>query len=449
MTDPADTSAAVDALADSLANIKTEEKNEEPATNLAAESQYEVEVTLADKQADPNSPLYSVKSFEELDLSPPLIKGLYEMKFTKPSKIQERALPLLLSDPPKNMIGQSQSGTGKTAAFVLTMLTRIDTSIEATQAICLAPARELARQIMDVVTSMGKYTDATACFALPGEDNKTKEPIKAHIVIGTPGKVSDLMKTRRINTSKVRVFVLDEADNMIDQQGLGDQSIRIRSMMPKTCQIVLFSATYADRVKEFAARFAPNANQISLKQEELSVEGIKQFFMDCKDEGHKFDILVALYTLLTIGQSIIFVKRRDTADRIAQRMSAEGHAVISLHGKQEPAERDFVIDSFRKGDSKVLITTNVLARGIDISQVNMVVNYDLPIDGAGNPDPETYLHRIGRTGRFGRTGVSINFVHDRESWEHMNQIEQFFNRPITRVPTDDFEELERILRKAI
>ncbi|RKP28133.1 DEAD-domain-containing protein [Syncephalis pseudoplumigaleata] len=427
-----------------------------PRTTAPPPAAYEVEVTLADKQADPNSPLYSVKSFEELNLyvvpwpqSAPLIKGIYEMKFTKPSKIQERALPLLLSDPPKNMIGQSQSGTGKTAAFVLTMLTRIDPTVEATQAICLAPARELARQIMDVVTSMGKYTDITACFALPGEDSTPSGPIKAHIVIGTPGKLGDLMKRRLINPSKVRVFVLDEADNMIDQQGLGDQSLRIRAMMPKTCQIVLFSATYAERVKQFADRFAPNANQISLKQEELSVDGIKQFFMDCKDESHKFDVLVALYSLLTIGQSIIFVKRRDTADEIARRMSAEGHAVISLHGKQEPAERDFVIDSFRSGKSKVLITTNVLARGIDILQVNMVVNYDIPLDGAGNPDPETYLHRIGRTGRFGRTGVSINFVHDRTSWEQMNQIEQYFNRPITRVPTDDFEELERILRKAI
>jgi ATP-dependent RNA helicase DDX19/DBP5 len=220
-------------------------------------------------------------------------------------------------------------------------------------------------------------------------------------------------------------------------------------MMPKTTQIVLFSATFPERVRKFADRFAPNANQISLKQEELSVEGIKQFYMDCNDEAHKYDVLVALYSLLTIGQSIIFVRTRATADEIARRMTAEGHTVISLHGKQEPAERDFVIDSFRSGKSKVLITTNVLARGIDILQVNLVINYDMPLDGNGRPDPETYLHRIGRTGRFGRTGVSINFVHDKTSWEHMRAIEEYFGRPIMRVPTDDFEEVERILRKVV
>jgi ATP-dependent RNA helicase DDX19/DBP5 len=199
-----------------------------PEGELAPDSELEVEVKLADMQADPNSPLYSVKTFEELNLKPELLKGIYDMKFTKPSKIQERALPLLLADPPRNMIGQSQSGTGKTAAFVLTMLSRVDTSVKAVQAICVAPSRELARQIMDVVKEMGKYTDATAAYVLPGETSMSTEKIDAHIIIGTPGKVGELLKKGRINPKGVKVLVLDEADNMIDQQGLGDQSIRIR-----------------------------------------------------------------------------------------------------------------------------------------------------------------------------------------------------------------------------
>lgn len=219
--------------------------------------------------------------------------------------------------------------------------------------------------------------------------------------------------------------------------------------MPKTCQIVLFSATFPDRVRTFASRFAqPNANEIRLKHNELSVEGIKQFYMDCRDDAHKFEILSSLYSVLTIGQSIIFVRKRETSDEIARRMTADGHVVTSLHGGLDPKERDMVMDAFRNGKTKVLLTTNVIARGIDISQVTLVINYDMPTDNNGRPDPETYLHRIGRTGRFGRTGVSINFVHDRQSYEEMKAIEEHFGREIVKVPTD-LESMEKVLKKAI
>jgi len=165
--------------------------------------------------------------------------------------------------------------------------------------------------------------------------------------------------------------------------------------MPKTCQLVLFSATFPDNVREFAARLAPSANEIRLKQEELSVEAIKQLYMDCESEEHKYEVLVELYSLLTIGQSIIFCAKRETAERIAQRMTSEGHKVDSLHGKLETGARDRTIDAFREGKSKVLIATNVIARGIDIMQVTLVINYDMPLTQKGQPDVETYLHRIG------------------------------------------------------
>lgn len=418
-----------------------------PPTNLA-ESRYDVQVRLADQQADPNSPLYSAKSFDQLGLHEDLLKGIYSMKFTKPSKIQERALPLLLQNPPRNMIGQSQSGTGKTAAFVLTMLSRIDFSVAKPQAIALAPSRELARQIMDVVQAMGKFTPVQTAFAIP-DAIKRGEKVAAHLVVGTPGKTFDLIKTRALDPSGVKVFVLDEADNMLDQQGLGEQSIRVKNTMPRSCQLVLFSATFPENVRDFATRFAPNANEIRLKQEELSVESIKQFYMDCKSEDHKYEVLVELYNLLTIGQSIIFCARRDTADNIARRMTAEGHRVDSLHGKLDNAERDATIDNFRSGRSKVLIATNVIARGIDIQQVTLVINYDMPVTQRGEPDTETYLHRIGRTGRFGRRGVSINFVHDAKSREQMQQIEQALHCPITPVQTDDVEEMEKTIKDVL
>ncbi|GAA6006424.1 hypothetical protein JCM10207_004929 [Rhodosporidiobolus poonsookiae] len=434
---------------------ETTEDGEEPprASQLLENLSHEVQVTLADQQADPNSPLFSAKSFEDLNLHPNLLKGVYKMGFQKPSKIQEKALPLLLQNPARNMIGQSQSGTGKTAAFALTMLSRVDMDLQAPQAICIAPSRELAMQILSVVQRMGEYTPVKCFFAGKDSFKKGMPKLTGQIIIGTPGTMIDMVtKARVLDLREVKAFVLDEADNMLESGSMGDQSIQLKNLitkMAKDPQIVLFSATFAEHVRTFAVRFAPGANEIRLKQEELSLDAIKQFFMDCDNEQHKYEVLVELYNLLTIGQSIIFVKRRDTADEIARRMSAEGHKVVSLHGKLETTERDAVMESFRDGKTKVLITTNVIARGIDISQVNMVVNYDLPLDGAGRPDPETYLHRIGRTGRFGRQGVSINFVHDRRSFEHMEAIRTALGKPIVRVDTQDFEQMEATLKAAL
>lgn len=405
-----------------------------------------VEVKLADKQADVNSPLYSAKTFEELGLDADLLKGLYAMKFVKPSKVQERALPLLLANPPQNMIAQSQSGTGKTAAFSLTMLSRVDPDLNAVQAVCVCPTRELARQILDVVKTMGQFTRVTADLALREEAGPRREPIASHIVIGTPGTILNLEGRRMLDLSQVRLFVLDEADVMLDKQGMGLQSMRVRNACPEDAQLVLFSATFSESVIEFAHRIIPNANEIALKRDELSVDAIKQFYMDCDSFAHKKQILSALYSLLTVGQSIVFIATKSAAEEIREQMTAEGHAVSLLHGDMTPEQRDHVIDEFRRGMTKVLLTTNVLARGIDVLQVSLVVNFDMPFtvdeDGQRYPDPETYLHRIGRTGRFGRFGVAINLVHDRRSMEAMLAIQDFFGREIVHIPTHDFELLE-------
>ncbi|EER33549.1 ATP-dependent RNA helicase DDX19B [Candida tropicalis MYA-3404] len=424
-------------------------KPKEHTESNLIKSTYEVKVKLADLQADPNSPLYSVKSFEELGLSPELLKGLYAMKFNKPSKIQEKALPLLLSNPPKNMIGQSQSGTGKTAAFSLTMLSRVDESIKSPQCLCLAPTRELARQTLEVITTMGKFTNITTQLVVPDSIARGAS-VTSQILVGTPGVVNDLMRRKQINPSKMKVFVLDEADNMLDAQGLGDQCVRVKKLLPKSTQLVLFSATFPTEVRNYAERVVPNANSLELKQEELNVDGIKQLYMDCDSEKHKFEVLCELYGLLTIGSSIIFVEKKETANQLYAKMKQEGHTCSILHGGLETADRDRLIDDFREGRSKVLITTNVLARGIDIASVSMVVNYDLPTDKFGKPDPSTYLHRIGRTGRFGRVGVSISFVHDKRSFEILMAIKNYFgNVEMTRVPTNDWDEVEKIVKKVI
>ncbi|KAL1968414.1 hypothetical protein VTN77DRAFT_1943 [Rasamsonia byssochlamydoides] len=421
------------------------------------ESDYTVEVKLSDLQADPNNPLYSVSSFEELGLDPRIVQGIYAMNFRKPSKIQERALPLLLANPPTNMIGQSQSGTGKTAAFVLNILSRIELNTDeqrkTPQALVLAPSRELARQICAVIEMMGRFLEGLVVAAAVPTEGKRPARLEASVVVGTPGTVMDLIKKRILLPQRIKVLVLDEADNMLDQQGLGDQCIRVKSMLPKTVQVVLFSATFGQHIRHYAAKFAPGANEISLKQNELTVEGIKQFYLDCADDNDKYNVLVKLYGLLTIGSSIIFVQTRQTAAEIERRMVAEGHTVASLTGGIEGAMRDKLIDDFRSGQAKVLITTNVLARGIDVSTVSMVVNYDIPqLHIPGKPrqaDPQTYLHRIGRTGRFGRVGVSISFVSSKEEWKMLMDIQKYFDTHIEGIETRDWDAVEKIIKKTI
>ncbi|CAI2021150.1 hypothetical protein SEUBUCD646_0H01010 [Saccharomyces eubayanus] len=428
---------------------KTDEKKEDEKDSNLVSSAYEVKVKLADIQADPDSPLYSAKSFDELGLAPELLKGIYAMKFQKPSKIQERALPLLLHNPARNMIAQSQSGTGKTAAFSLTMLTRVNPEDASPQAICLAPSRELARQTLEVVQEMGKFTKITSQLIVPDSFEKNKQ-INAQVIVGTPGTVLDLMRRKLMQLQKIKIFVLDEADNMLDQQGLGDQCIRVKRFLPKDTQLVLFSATFADAVRQYAKKIVPNANTLELQTNEVNVDAIKQLYMDCKNEADKFEVLTELYGLMTIGSSIIFVATKKTANVLYGKLKNEGHEVSILHGDLQTQERDRLIDDFREGRSKVLITTNVLARGIDIPTVSMVVNYDLPTLANGQADPATYIHRIGRTGRFGRKGVAISFVHDKNSFNILSSIQKYFGDiEMTRVPTDDWDEVEKIVKKVL
>ncbi|KAK4241305.1 hypothetical protein C8A03DRAFT_30524 [Achaetomium macrosporum] len=417
------------------------------------DSTYDVEVKLSDLQNDASSPLSSgVSSFEELGLSKEILDGLLAMNFKKPSKIQEKALPLMIRDPPRNMIAQSQSGTGKTAAFVLTVLSRVDfKKPEQPQALLLAPSRELARQIQQVIKTIGRFCNNLIVeAAIPGSIPRGTG-VRASIVVGTPGTVVDLIRRRQFDVSQLKVLVIDEADNMLDQQGMGEQSLRVKNMLPKDTQILLFSATFPDNVMNYARRFADNANEIKLRHQDLTVKGISQMYMDCPDESKKYDILCKLYGLMTIGSSVIFVKTRESANEIQRRMEADGHKVSALHGAYEGQNRDALLDDFRSGRSKVLITTNVLARGIDVSSVSMVINYDIPTKGPGDrePDHETYLHRIGRTGRFGRVGVSITFVYDRKSFEMLSKIAEYYGLDLVQLSPDDWDATEKKVQEVI
>ncbi|KAF9359123.1 RNA helicase required for poly(A+) mRNA export [Mortierella sp. NVP85] len=397
-------------------------------------------------QQNPENPLHSASTFEDLNLREDLLKGVYNMRYAQPSKIQGHALPLLLRDPPEHLIAQSQTGTGKTAAFSLAILSRIDCNDPSPQAIVLAPSRELSRQIVAVLQELARFTPAIITQVIP-ESDRPREPIVGHVLVGTPGKMTDMLKRtipgfpgpRRtyIDPSKVKMLVMDEGDCMLDIQGLGQQSLVIKRLLPPNLQIVFFSATWDDTVVCFAQQFIGGpANQIRLQAYELTLDYVKQFFIDCDDEEDRFEVLVGLYSIMTISQSIIFVHKREIAEKIAARMIAKGHQLSFLHGGLSPDERDNVMDMFRRGATKVLITTNVLARGIDIERVNLVINYDLPMGQYHSADPTTYLHRIGRTGRFGRLGVTANFVHDHDSFTVLQAIQNHYNCKIHKVPTD-------------
>ncbi|XP_025083137.1 ATP-dependent RNA helicase DDX19A-like [Pomacea canaliculata] len=397
---------------------------------------------------DPNSPLHSVKSFEALKLKPELLKGVYAMGFNAPSKIQETALPALLAEPPVNMIAQSQSGTGKTAAFVLTMLSRVDISQNYPQCLCLAPTYELALQIGEVTEKMAKFMeDLKIRYAVRGGERVTRdEQLTEHIIIGTPGTVMDWgLKLRAIRLEKIKVFVLDEADVMISMQGHQDQSTRIQKKLSSSCQMLLFSATYDQTVMQFAQKIIPGDPVIiRLRREEESLDNIKQYYIECNSKEEKFQALCNIYGTISIGQAMIFCHTKKTASWLAEKMTAEHHTVGLLSGELTIEQRAAIIKRFRDGKEKVLITTNVSARGIDVEMVTVVVNFDLPVTLDYKPDCETYLHRIGRTGRFGKSGLAVNMVDGPRSMAILKAIEKHFGRKIERLDADDLDEIEKI-----
>lgn len=408
--------------------------------------------------ADPNSPIHSIKSFTDLGLSEPLLKGVTDgMKFDRPSRIQETALPIILSNPPTNLVAQSQSGTGKTAAFALGMLSRC-TPEQVPQAICLANTHELAGQIAGVVEKMGQFTPYKVFLATP-LGPKASDRITSQIVVGTPGTVENLIRSRKLPTNKVKVFVLDEADKMLEAHGLRKQTSSVREKCGRDCQVLFFSATFTEEIMKFVSTLMDSkpCATIRLESNQLAIKKIQQLYIDCKSEANKFQILSDIYLLMNIGQSIIFANRRDTVEKLAERLKKEhGFETTTMTGDKDSAERKQTMDDFYAGKTKALIATDLASRGIDNIQVTLVVNYDVPVYVQNNPrggvrattdpDPETYYHRIGRAGRFGRQGVAITLVHDAVTKRQVTEAARAIGADITEY-TGDIEDLGETLKK--
>lgn len=369
----------------------------------------------------------AIDSFDAMGLAEPLLRGIYAYGFEKPSAIQQRAIKPLMQG--RDSIAQAQSGTGKTAAFAIGVLQQIDVEDRRTQALILAPTRELALQIQKVVVALGDYL-GTQCHACVGGTSVREDMAKlergVHIVVGTPGRVFDMINRRALFTDSIKTFVLDEADEMLSR-GFKDQIYDVFRFMPPKCQVGLFSATMPQDVLEITDKFMREPVQILVKKEELTLEGIKQFYVMVDREEWKLDTLCDLYETLTITQCIIYTNTRRKVDWLMEKMQANDFTVSCMHGEMEQKERDIIMREFRSGSSRVLITTDLLARGIDVQQVSLVINYDLP------SNHENYIHRIGRSGRFGRKGVAINFL-TQEDVRSMREIETFYNTTVEEMP---------------
>ncbi|XP_045596811.1 eukaryotic initiation factor 4A-I-like [Procambarus clarkii] len=366
-------------------------------------------------------------SFDDMNLREPLLRGIYAYGFEKPSAIQQRAiLPCIKGH---DVIAQAQSGTGKTATFSISILERIDPKSNDTQALILAPTRELAQQIQKVVLALGDYMDVS-CHACIGGTNLREDMRRlekgVQIIVGTPGRVYDMINRRVLNPNHIMVFVLDEADEMLSR-GFKDQIYDVFRYLPADVQVVLLSATMPPDVMDVTTKFMRDPVTILVQREELTLEGIKQFFVNVEKEEWKLDTLSDLYETLTITQAVIFCNTRRKVDWLTDQMQHRDFTVSAMHGDMDQKERDVIMREFRSGSSRVLITTDLLARGIDVQQVSLVINYDLPTNR------ESYIHRIGRGGRFGRKGVAINFVTADDSRTLMD-IEDYYRTSIEEMP---------------
>lgn len=379
---------------------------------------------------DTGKQLKEIESFDELGLKENLLRGLYSYGFENPSPIQKKAIKPMIEG--NNLIAQAPSGTGKTGTFSVGILQRINEKMNGCQAIIISPTRELAMQITDVIENISKYmkeVDITTCVkgSIISKD-LAKIRKGSQVVIGTPGRLIHMINKKMLSTSRVKLLVVDEADNLLSE-GFLPQLQEIVESLYESCQICLFSATMPKEEYKITQDFLENPVEILVEKEKLSLDGIKQFFIDVEYEEGKFGTLCDLYGTITINQSMIYVNSKRRADWLKKELLDKNFTVSMIHSDMTPTERSNIMKSFRNGDSRILISTDLLARGIDVQHVSIVLNYDIP------RDKENYLHRIGRSGRFGRKGVSINFVTKRD-FRLMKGIEAYYNKKIEPMPVD-------------
>jgi translation initiation factor 4A len=370
----------------------------------------------------------TVETFDDLNLKKDLLRGIYGYGFDKPSSIQQKAiLPIVKG---RDVIAQAQSGSGKTGTFVIGSLELIDLSKLEVQALILAPTRELAQQIYNVYTFIGEFLKVKVLNLIGG--TQVRDSVKAlengvHVVVGSPGRVLDMLKKNNLKLAYLKCLILDEADDLLSK-GFLENMKEIISLIPTECRINLFSATMPKEIVQLTSNFMSNPAKILVKNEELTLLGIKQYYVTLKKEW-KLETLMNLYKGLDIAQAIIFCNSKKQVITLAEEMIKKGHMVSCIHSELQMNERAKVMSEFRSGVSRVLISTDLTARGIDVYQVSIVINYDLPTQ------KETYIHRIGRSGRFGKKGNAINFILPEEK-DQLDGICKFYDTVIEQLPQD-------------
>jgi len=357
-----------------------------------------------------------------------LLRGIYGYGFDKPSSIQQKAIVPIIKG--KDVIAQAQSGSGKTGAFVIGSLEVIDLSKLEVQALVLAPTRELAHQIYNVYTFIGEYLKVKVLNLIGG--TQVRDSIKAlengvHVCVGSPGRVLDMLKKNHLKLAYLKCLVLDEADDLLSK-GFLENMKEIISLIPPECRICLFSATMPKEIVQLTSNFMNSPAKILVKNEELTLQGIKQYYVTLKKEW-KLETLMNLYKGLDIAQAIIFCNSKRGVDSLSEEMKKKGHMVSCIHSELPMDQRAKVMNEFRNGATRVLISTDLTARGIDVYQVSIVINYDLP------SQKETYIHRIGRSGRFGKKGNAINFILPEEK-DSLDNITKYYDTVIEQLPQD-------------
>ena len=378
-------------------------------------------------------PSYSIKEFnkwEDLEqLDPNLLRGIYGYGFDNPSIIQQKSILSLFDR--KDMIAQAQSGTGKTGAFTVGILQNIDTGVKKVQGLILAPTRELAKQIHDVVAGLGSFMKTLKVQLLVG-GTSTEQDISVlkndtpHIIVGCPGRVHDMIRRNHIRGSDVKMIVLDEADEMLSV-GFKEQVYNIFNFLSSSVQVCLFSATMPEELHTLSDKFLRNPVKILVKSEQLTLEGIVQHLIALEDDSHKYSTLKDIFQMISVTQSIIYCNSIKRVTDLHEAMLQDNFPVCCIHSGMEKSERDAAFRDFKCGKHRVLISSNVTARGIDVQNVGVVINFDVP------KDVHTYLHRIGRSGRWGRKGVAVNFV-TRWDIKKIKEFEVYYNTAITEMP---------------
>ena len=365
-------------------------------------------------------------SFDDFDLNDNLLRGIYSYGFENPSDIQFKALPIINAK--RDLIAQAQSGTGKTGAFTIGSLNLLDVDLKKTQILILNPTYELVNQNYDVMKALSQYMDVSIMKVVGKtslEECKQDLQKEPQIIIGTPGRVLDMINKRYLFTQNIKLLVFDEADEMLSG-GFQENIYHIIKYIPKTTQICLFSATRTDRTLELSERFLNNPETILVENKDVTLEGIQQFKVVINEEW-KYDTLIDIYNLVNISQCIIYVNYKNKLMNIYDELIRNNYPVDFIHGEITKTEREKKLLDFKNGQTRILLSTDLLSRGIDIQQLNLVINYDLP------KSKETYVHRIGRSGRYGRKGVAINFITNRELG-YLNELEGHYNIKIDDLP---------------